>query len=132
MSGLIERSLMRERLLSVISGNLGILAMLFAAIGLAATVAQLTASRFREFGIQLALGATQERLIANGLRRALRPVVNGNRYRPVLECWCRPAPEEFSLWCRIIGSVSDGGRRSVVPCSHRMCFLHPLSGRYAK
>ena len=57
---------------------------MLAAFGLGGVVAQSTASRLKEFGIRLALGATNRELIVNGLQRALRPVVFGAVFGIVL------------------------------------------------
>ncbi|MGJ5815284.1 ABC transporter permease [Paludibaculum fermentans] len=74
---LVERSLLRERLLSVVSVTLGLFALLLTGLGLSGTVAHAVASRQREFGIRLALGATAGRLIGAGLRQAILPVCFG-------------------------------------------------------
>jgi len=55
-----------------------------AAFGLGGVVAQSTTRRLKEFGIRLALGATNRDLIVNGLRQALRPVVFGAAFGIVL------------------------------------------------
>jgi predicted permease len=84
LSALLGRSLVRERLLSVLSAGFGTLGLLLAAFGLGGVVAQSTASRLKEFGIRLALGATNRDLIVNGLWHALRPVVFGSVLGAVL------------------------------------------------
>jgi putative ABC transport system permease protein len=76
-STLVERSLVRERLLSVISAALGLIAMVLAGLGLAGAIAQSAASRRKEFGIRLALGASSRVLLTKGLGRALLPVAVG-------------------------------------------------------
>jgi len=84
LDALLGRSLVRERLLSVLSAGFGTLGLLLAAFGLGGVVAQSTASRLKEFGIRLALGATNRDLIVNGLRHALRPVVFGAAFGTAL------------------------------------------------
>lgn len=84
LSALLGRSLVRERLLSVLSAGFGTLGLLLAAFGLGGVVAQSTASKLKEFGIRLALGATNRDLMVNGLRHALKPVVFGAAFGAVL------------------------------------------------
>jgi hypothetical protein len=84
LNALLGNSLVRERLLSVLSAGFGTLGLLLAAFGLGGAVAQSTAGRLKEFGIRLALGATNRGLIVNGLCHALRPVVFGSVLGAVL------------------------------------------------
>jgi predicted permease len=74
---LIERSLLRERLLSVVSVTLGLFALLLAGLGLSGAVAHSVSNRQRELGIRLALGATNTNLISYGVSHALLPVAIG-------------------------------------------------------
>jgi ABC-type antimicrobial peptide transport system permease subunit len=55
----------------------GIVALLLSAIGIFGIVSQVVASRFHEFGIRAALGATPRELSAIGLRSGLRQAVIG-------------------------------------------------------
>jgi predicted permease len=56
---LIQRSLRRDRLVAQLSAVLGLLGMVLAAIGLYGVIAHEVASRVREIGIRIALGASQ-------------------------------------------------------------------------
>ncbi len=76
-NSLVERTLIRDRLLSVISVSLGVMAMALAGFGLGGAVAQSVASRLKEFGLRMALGATNKDLVRSGLGRALAPVAAG-------------------------------------------------------
>ncbi|QOY86589.1 ABC transporter permease [Paludibaculum fermentans] len=74
---LVERSLLRERLLAVVAVALGLCALLLAGLGLSGAIAHSVASRQKEFGIRLALGATARHLVGGGILRALAPVGMG-------------------------------------------------------
>lgn len=74
---LIQRSLLPERLLSVVSVAFGLVALALAMLGLGGSIAHSVAGRQKEFGIRLALGATARKLVADGVIRALAPVGTG-------------------------------------------------------
>jgi predicted permease len=67
---LIDRSLLRERLIATISGLFGLLALLLAAIGLYGVLSYEIARRTREFGIRIAVGAEGRSILAMVLREA--------------------------------------------------------------
>jgi putative ABC transport system permease protein len=58
-------------------GAFGAVALLLSAIGIFGIVSQVVASRFHEFGIRAALGATPRELMAIGLRSGLRQAMVG-------------------------------------------------------
>jgi predicted permease len=58
-------------------GVFGLVALLLSAIGIFGIVSQVVASRFHEFGIRAALGATPKDLMAIGLRSGLRQALTG-------------------------------------------------------
>jgi ABC-type antimicrobial peptide transport system permease subunit len=72
-----QDTLARERLLAGLTGILAGIAALLAAIGLYGVVARFVASRTREIGIRVALGASRGDLIWMVLRDVLAPVVAG-------------------------------------------------------
>jgi predicted permease len=73
----ISDSLMRERLLAVLSGFFGALAALLASIGLYGVLAYQTVRRRSEIGIRLALGATRRQIIQLVLKEASLLVLLG-------------------------------------------------------
>lgn len=71
LSARIEESLSRERLMALLSGCFGALALLLAAIGLYGVVSYSVARRTNEIGIRMALGAEQSRIQRMVLREVL-------------------------------------------------------------
>ena len=55
----IDRFLMKERLFATLSAAFGVLALIFAAIGLYGTISYAAARRTSEIGIRMALGASR-------------------------------------------------------------------------
>ncbi|MFN7998635.1 MAG: FtsX-like permease family protein [Bryobacteraceae bacterium] len=66
----VRDTLVRERLLAVLSGFFGLLALLLATIGLYGVIAYLVSGRRNEIGIRTALGATPGMIVALFLREA--------------------------------------------------------------
>jgi predicted permease len=73
----IEDSIFRERLLAMLGGFFGGLALLLAAVGLYGVVAYGTAQRAAEFGVRIALGAPTGQVLWMVLRDALALVALG-------------------------------------------------------
>lgn len=69
-SELIDRTLVRERQLALVSSGFGALALLLAAVGLFGMVHYTNAQRTREFGIRMALGAGPGAVAALVLRES--------------------------------------------------------------
>ena len=77
MSGLVDGSLETDRFIEKLSGAFGVLAMLLASIGLYGIMSYTVASRTRDIGIRLALGAEKENVLWQVLRETLALVLIG-------------------------------------------------------
>jgi putative ABC transport system permease protein len=69
--------LMPQRLAVSVAGSLGMFGLLLAAIGVYGVTAQVVATRTREIGIRIALGAPQRRVLTMVLRRGMSLVAAG-------------------------------------------------------
>jgi predicted permease len=67
----IENSLVRERLMAVLSGFFGALAALLAMVGLYGLISYMVATRKNEIGIRMALGASPESVVRIIVRQTL-------------------------------------------------------------
>ncbi|MFZ0063720.1 MAG: ABC transporter permease [Pyrinomonadaceae bacterium] len=74
---MIEESLLRERLMATLSGFFGLLALLLASIGLYGILSYGVASRTKEIGIRMALGAQSREVLGSVLREAFVLVLIG-------------------------------------------------------
>ena len=73
----VQGQMVRDRLMALVSGFFGLLAVLLATVGLYGVIAYLVASRRGEIGIRLALGAQRAGVIGLILREAGRLLVLG-------------------------------------------------------
>lgn len=76
-NGMVKESLLRERLLAMLSGFFGVLAAVLATIGLYGVIAYLVVRRTNEIGIRMALGATPARILAMVVREAATLLAGG-------------------------------------------------------
>jgi predicted permease len=74
---MIEATILRERLIATLSGFFGLLALLLACIGLYGILSYGVASRTKEIGIRMALGAERRNVFWLILREALLLVIAG-------------------------------------------------------
>ena len=74
---MIEESMVRDRLMATLSGFFGLLALLLASIGLYGILSYGVASRTKEIGIRMALGARSREVLSLILREALLLVLVG-------------------------------------------------------
>lgn len=87
LSNQIDTSLARERLMALLAGFFGLLALLLAALGLYGVTAHATSRRRTEIGIRLALGATPARVTRLLLARVSLLVVAGIVAGAALSLW---------------------------------------------
>ena len=73
----VDRALVRERLLARLSGFFGVLAAALTAVGLYGLMAYAVATRTREVGIRMALGASRSRVLRAEIGAALKLVAIG-------------------------------------------------------
>ncbi len=74
---MISESMVRDRLMATLSGFFGLLALLLASIGLYGILSYGVASRTKEIGIRMALGARSREVLSLILREALLLVLVG-------------------------------------------------------
>jgi len=75
--GQIEDGLLRERLMAMLSGSFGVLAMILAMVGLYGVIAYMVVRRTNEIGIRMALGAVPGRILTMVVGEALRLLLIG-------------------------------------------------------
>jgi predicted permease len=73
----VNRSLFQERMLALLSGFFGALALLLAVIGLYGTLSYLVTQRQAEFGIRMALGATRNSILGLVMRDLVTVLAGG-------------------------------------------------------
>jgi putative ABC transport system permease protein len=74
----MDDDLLQERLVAILSGFFGVLALLLASVGLYGVIAYAVARRTREIGIRMALGAPRTHVVGIVLRDALVMVLTGS------------------------------------------------------
>ncbi|MBN9662213.1 MAG: ABC transporter permease [Acidobacteria bacterium] len=87
----LEESLLREKLLAVLSGAFGFLAALLATLGLYGVIAYMVARRRNEIGVRIALGADRMNVIRLVLREAFLLLGIGLPIGLVLSLWASRA-----------------------------------------
>ena len=77
MSDIVNAAIGGQRFAMETLGVFGLVALLLSAIGIFGIVSQVVTSRFHEFGIRAALGATPRELMTIGLRTGVRQTATG-------------------------------------------------------
>jgi predicted permease len=86
-SAIVDAQLVRERLIAVLSGFFGVIALLLASIGLYGVVAYTVQRRTREIGIRMALGARRGAVIRMVMRHSLALIGAGLAIGLPLSLW---------------------------------------------
>jgi putative ABC transport system permease protein len=86
-SAQLQESLLRERLMAMLSGAFGFLAGLLATLGLYGVIAYMVARRRNEIGVRIALGADRARVIRLVLSEAVLLLAVGLVAGIVLALW---------------------------------------------
>jgi predicted permease len=73
----INELLVRERILAVLAGIFGMIALVLATVGLYGVITYSVANRTKELGIRMALGATSGSILRMVLQESLGPIVIG-------------------------------------------------------
>jgi predicted permease len=73
----IQKALVRERMMALLSGSFGALAALLTMIGLYGVISYIVAMRRNEIGIRMALGASRQHVVGSILRQTLRMLAVG-------------------------------------------------------
>ena len=106
--------MVRDKLMAMLSGFFGLLAVLLATVGLYGVIAYLVASRRGEIGIRMALGAQRAQVIGMIMREAGAGCSPSVRWRARCSRWRRrgarphccsacsraiPSPSRRPRWC---------------------------------
>lgn len=91
LSAQLQESLLREKLMAMLSGGFGFLAGLLATLGLYGVIAYMVARRRNEIGVRMALGADRTHVIRLVLREAVLLVGVGLTAGVVLALWAGKA-----------------------------------------
>jgi ABC-type antimicrobial peptide transport system permease subunit len=87
----LQESLLREKLMAMLSGGFGLLAGLLATLGLYGVIAYMVARRRNEIGLRIALGADSGRVIRMVMREAGVMLAVGLIAGAVLAVWAGQA-----------------------------------------
>src|SRR5437879_1211507 len=90
-SAQLQESLLREKLMAILSGGFGFLAALLATLGLYGVIAYMVARRRNEIGVRMALGADRARVIRLVLREAMLLLGVGLTAGMLLALWAARA-----------------------------------------
>ena len=92
----VQSSLWQERMVAILSGFFGVVALLLSALGLYGTLAYSVARRSRELAIRIAVGAQVRDIVHTVCSRILCPSSLDSLLGYSLRCCCLVSPE---VWC---------------------------------
>jgi predicted permease len=113
-SAQLEESLMRERLMAMLSGAFALLAGLLATLGLYGVIAYMVARRKNEIGVRIALGADRGRVIRLVLRETALLLAVGMAAGVVLAAWAGRAATSLLYGLKPYDPVSIAGAVAVL------------------
>jgi len=105
---LVTRATEGQRASAAAAGSLGLLALLLSAIGVYGVVAFAVASRTREIGVRMAMGATREQVLGAVVRDAVRLAVPGLAAGALLSAGAGAAMRSMLLGVSPLDPVSFG------------------------
>jgi ABC-type antimicrobial peptide transport system permease subunit len=134
--GLIRVRLTRERLMAMLAGFFGGLAVLLATIGVYGIISYIVVRRRGEIGIRMALGATRGRILAMVVSEAGRLLIAGAVLGTTLTLIAAPATRAFlfglqpsdpaTLAMAVFGLAAVGALASLLP-ARRAAKLDPMA-----
>jgi len=107
-SAQLQDSLLRERLMAMLSGGLGLLAGLLATLGLYGVISYMVARRRNEIGVRIALGADRSSVIRLVLREAMLLLVVGLTAGVLIALWAGRAASALLFGLQPYDPISMG------------------------
>ena len=107
-SAQLQDSLLRERLMAMLSGGFGLLAGLLATLGLYGVISYMVARRRNEIGVRIALGADRSSVIRLVLREAMLLLVVGLTAGVVIALWAGRAASALLFGLQPYDPISMG------------------------
>ena len=101
MDDRLDTSVARDRFRMVLIGSSALLALMLACLGIYAVRAQAVASRLREMGVRLAMGATPRQLLATVLGQGMQQVATGIVLGTIVSAWLAGALEPWLFSTRV-------------------------------
>jgi predicted permease len=113
-SAQIEESLMRDRLMAILSGSFAVLAGLLATLGLYGVIAYMVARRKNEIGVRIALGADRGRVIRLVLRETALLLAIGMAGGILIALWTGRAATTLLYGLKSYDPVSIAGAAAML------------------
>jgi ABC-type antimicrobial peptide transport system permease subunit len=107
-SAQLQDSLLRERLMAMLSGGFGVLAGLLATLGLYGVISYMVARRRNEIGVRIALGADRSSVIRLVLREAMLLLVVGLTAGVLIALWAGRAASALLFGLQPYDPISMG------------------------
>jgi predicted permease len=136
LSGQVDDSLLRERLMATLSGGFALLAALLATLGLYSVVAYTVVARRSEIGVRMALGADRTRVIRLVMAEAVVLLAGGLTAGLLISLWAGRAAESMLFGLKshdpasmvaAIGLLSAITLLASFAPARRAAALHPMT-----